>query len=514
MWFHDLPDHPCIRFGKVPETASEADEDDTSGTKKYTEDEYILKVRRPKLTNPPEPPREIVPWLQKGWQNVDGRVSIEPTIQTSAGGQPQVFRFEDEPRRQRLLEEWINRRNIWEESERPVRIVMTIYERLYALQAQIERETERLELMLGDGLLIWHPQNGSTVHHPVLLLRLQLRFDPEIPEFTLLETGQPSELYTAVLQTMPDIKPAALGRCREDLEQNDWHPLGGEETNSFLRRLISQISPYGELVAQIPSDKQKNIPYITRDPVIFLRPRTLGIGTALEAILETLPVSNSFPSPLINLVGVETYTNAQQAGEISASTIDAPNGEDENILLSKPANADQLEIARRLEKYGAVLVQGPPGTGKTHTIANLIGHLLAQGKRVLVTSEKSKALRVLREKVVEPLQSLCVSMLEDDNREEMKRTIEDISERLAFADADKLEREAAFLTRQRIEVLHQLQKARQQLLEARGSEYREIVLAGEAYRPSDAARNVAREKLAAAWIPSPDNRCSTALIRQ
>src|SRR5207302_10294839 len=95
----------------------------------------------------------------------------------------------------------------------------------------------------------------------------------------------------------------------------------------------------------------------------------------------------------------------------------------EHILLSKPANAEKLEIARRLAKHPAVLVQGPPGTGKTHTIANLIGHLLAQGKSVLVTSEKPKALRVLKEKVVEPLQPLCVSILEDDSRKEMERTI-------------------------------------------------------------------------------------------
>ncbi len=63
--------------------------------------------------------------------------------------------------------------------------------------------------------------------------------------------------------------------------------------------------------------------------------------------------------------------------------------EDEHILLSKEANAEQLVIAQRLEQHGAVLVQGPPGTGKTHTIANLIGHLLAQGKSILVTSHTS-----------------------------------------------------------------------------------------------------------------------------
>jgi very-short-patch-repair endonuclease len=42
-----------------------------------------------------------------------------------------------------------------------------------------------------------------------------------------------------------------------------------------------------------------------------------------------------------------------------------------------------------------VLVQGPPGTGKSHTIANLICHLLATGQRILVTAKTPRALQVL-----------------------------------------------------------------------------------------------------------------------
>ena len=72
----------------------------------------------------------------------------------------------------------------------------------------------------------------------------------------------------------------------------------------------------------------------------------------------------------------------------------AVGGESVDVLLSKEANKEQLEIARRIERYNAVLVQGPPGTGKTHTIANLMGHFLAQGKSVLVTSQTQRALSV------------------------------------------------------------------------------------------------------------------------
>ena len=50
-----------------------------------------------------------------------------------------------------------------------------------------------------------------------------------------------------------------------------------------------------------------------------------------------------------------------------------------------------------------VLVQGPPGTGKSQTIANLICHLLALGKKVLVTSHAARALTVLKNKIPEEI---------------------------------------------------------------------------------------------------------------
>src|SRR5438034_10398061 len=80
------------------------------------------------------------------------------------------------------------------------------------------------------------------------------------------------------------------------------------------------------------------------------------------------------------------------------------------VLLIMPATHKQLRSARQLEEHGGVLVQGPPGTGKTHTIGNLIGHLLAQGKSVLVTSHTTKALRMVRHHIVPELRPLCVSV--------------------------------------------------------------------------------------------------------
>ena len=81
------------------------------------------------------------------------------------------------------------------------------------------------------------------------------------------------------------------------------------------------------------------------------------------------------------------------------------------IFFPKEFNQAQIDIIRLLETSDGVVVQGPPGTGKTHTIANIICHFLATGRRVLVTSQGEPALNVLREFIPEEIRSLIISLL-------------------------------------------------------------------------------------------------------
>ena len=492
MWFHDLPDHPCIHTGTKlgqenishPTTVKEI----AGG-----EDGFVLKVKRPKVTVCPEPPKEIAASLQNGWQNIDEKVTfVDQSKRTD---------INNDTKYKKLFDEWIMRRDTWIEQEQPNIRVLDIYKHLYDMSAQLKREGERIELMLGDGILSWYPTTTSGVHHPILLLRLQLHFNPQIPEFTLTETEHPAELYTSLLQTLPTVNAKEIAHSRQDFEQGEWHPLGNDDTSQFLQRFVNQLSSKGQFSEKTVSQKDKSIPLITRDPVLFLRERTLGFNTAIEAILEDLQTCSYLPKSITSLVTGDTEISQQLSN--SSSSLYSPNGEDEDILFSKPSNAEQLEVARRLEKRGAVVVQGPPGTGKTHTIANLLGHLLAEGKTVLVTSHTSKALKVLREKVVKSLQPLCVSILEDDNRKQMESAVDAITERLWRSNVDQLERDAANLTRQRLNVIDQLQKARIQLKDARESEYQTIVIAGQQYTPSEAARYVASNHETVGWIPAP-----------
>lgn len=564
LWFKDLPEHSAIRCGNA---AGYAIEDESPA------DDFILKVGRPELSDPPAPPVRLLSWLEKGWQEVEGAVKIIPQKQEKIAARTIRFeedpirerlytewtekwekwlktkgsenaegsnnkpappaelvpwltadwqtseniiqtkktllepekiitiRFEDDPERPRLLNEWSPKLQTWVRKERPARQAMAIFTKLYDLYSRLERESEQVELVLGDGLLDWPDSSAGSLNHPILLLRLRIEFDSALPEFTVSEGDKPTELYSALLRLIPDVTAKAMNTLQEDLDHGGWHPLGGDDTSEFLKRLVIQLSPYGELTTSNSKNKRE-IPTIQRNPLLFLRKRTLGYSQALEAIIEDLPERDDVPDFLKNIVGIVTEKSRDVDGGGTPTGID-PNGEDEIILLSKEANGEQLQIAQRLDRHGAVLVQGPPGTGKTHTIANLIGHLLAQGKSILVTSHSSKALQVLREKVVEPLQPLCISQISDDSRDQMDRAIDAIMERLSTSNADVLERETEQLQTQRLELIRRLRETRHKLLLARQDEYRSIVVDGKEYAPSEAARLVKETQDINNWIPGP-----------
>jgi very-short-patch-repair endonuclease len=503
LWLHGLPSHPTIKRGPAKTTSSKnksAKENQTSESDGVGE--FLLKVQRPVLTRPPEPPEEIADWLEVGWDNPSEEVVLRETqAEADAAGSSRATRFEEDKARVAGLQHWKISRDEWAKSERPARAAMKIFETLYALYGRIEREAERVELVLGDGILSWRRAEGN-IYHPILLQRLQLQFNAAVPEFTLSEADHPVELYSPLFQSMNDVDGRAIGRCREELEQAGFHPLVNGSTSGFLKRLVIQLSPRGEFLEERAPAEEQADPCIGRDPVVFLRARTLGFAASIQGILADLRTREDLPWSLLNIVGEEFPHRAVDETEQSVVTAAETSGE---VLLSKPANPEQIRIAQQLELHGGVLVQGPPGTGKTHTIGNLIGHLLAQGKSVLVTSQATKALRMVRHHIVPELRPLCVSLLESDleSRKQLESAVGSIAERLSRADAVSLEMEAKKLEAERSDILKKLEEIRKQLAEARADEYRDIVIAGKTWPPADAARNVAKEKESLGWIPGP-----------
>jgi len=501
LWLKDLPDHSSVRRGtpSLAEPPSLPASDDGLADQSHDSD-FVLKIARPRLSSPPAPPAALEGWLEASWED-PFKEALPLESKKEASSSAGRAWFAGDPKRAVAFEQWKERRDQWAKAERPARSAMDIFEGFYELYGRVEREAERLEVVLGDGILSWQRPEG-TVHHPILLQRLQLSFSPSVPEFTLTETEHPVELYSSLFQAMPDVDGRAIGRCRDELEHGGFSPLGDGLTSEFLERLVVQLSPRGEFIESGAPEEDTDNPRIGRQPVLFLRARTLGFAAAIEAIREDLRSREDLPWSLLNIVGLEPPPAAEE-GKVDTSS--DPCKTEADILLSKPANPEQVRIARRTEHAGGVLVQGPPGTGKTYTIGNLIGHLLAKGKSVLVTSHTTKALRMVRSQIVPELRSLSVSLLESDldSHLQLESAVSSIADRLSRTDAKSLEFETEELTQERADLLNRLAELRHRLTDARADEYRDVVVGGKAWPPSEAARKVARESDVNGWIPGP-----------
>lgn len=498
MWLDDLPDHPSIELPICTLQTHDA----TSETAPAHRDDYRFRVRRPTLTQSPSPPTEIRDWLRDGWNDPDNDVQfLETRNEIGSDGESVTVRFDDEPNRLAARTEWQQRRDVWRLAELPARKAMHVFEKIYALHGQLKRESERLDLVIGDGLLSWQQTDGN-IYHPLLLQRVQLEFDPRTPEFTILDADSKSELYASLFHVMPGVNPSMLAARREEFELAGYHPLS-VEANAFLESLVNQLSSQGSFTSDRRPEPGTKNPSVGRGPVLFLRSRTKGFGNAITQVLESVESREDFCDALYSIVDCTPLPSKSHENKALETT--NTDLAQMDVLFGKEANLEQFEIARQLNQHGAVIVQGPPGTGKSHTIANLIGHLLAQGKSVLVTSHTTKALRVLRGHIVEELRPLCVSVLESDldSRKQLEESVQTISNRLNQANPDELEKDAARLSTRRQQLLEVLQQHKKDLCNARADEYRSIVIAGKEYAPSDAARIVAAGAGKHDWMPSP-----------
>ncbi|MEV0974964.1 AAA domain-containing protein [Microtetraspora glauca] len=148
-----------------------------------------------------------------------------------------------------------------------------------------------------------------------------------------------------------------------------------------------------------------------------------------------------------------------------------------------------------------------PGTGKTHSIANLLSALLAQGQRVLVTSQKAQALRVLRDKLPPEIAGLCVSMtdLGRGGSAELEGGVKALSTRFSSFDPARQTKTIA-------EKRHQLDAGRRATVELtekiralRESEtYRHAEIApGYSGTLADIVRRLGLEEAECSWMPVP-----------
>ena len=134
---------------------------------------------------------------------------------------------------------------------------------------------------------------------------------------------------------------------------------------------------------------------ITNQCAIILTKRpavTAGVLHELTQIAEK--PSGVYRETVLNLIN-EEYTQSKPADTQQKTLADF-------FPVTPLSLSDaQLNVVKNVENAKLVSVFGPPGTGKSQTIVNLVSHLIANGKTVLVASRMDKAVDVVAERLNE-----------------------------------------------------------------------------------------------------------------
>ncbi|WP_080656988.1 AAA domain-containing protein [Selenomonas ruminantium] len=503
LWCSDLPNDPeNIKLFYQDRTS-----DDENVSVDDEQDNVLLKVHKEDFEPCPAPENILLDWLKDGWNDFrcdleyyDEKVVMEIDPDTAEEVE-KVISFDENTNRVCESKRWSVLREQWRENQKRIAGNRDVFDKIYSEYYALKRDSETEEVVVGNG--IFCDARNTSVCHPILTRRVKLDFDAVSNTMYILDTDAEPEIYSDVLKILNGVNLQTINALQDELVEKDYHPLDRNDTPEFLKVLIRQLSSDSVYSNNGEPDgwKHNNRFLLYNNPCFILRKRQDGTIRAIEKINEAIGAGMEIPKTLIDLVsgGKADVSPADREYSIEEQ-LAMVGGESVDILLSKEANREQLEIAHRIEKYNAVLVQGPPGTGKTHTIANLLGHFIAQGKSVLVTSHTTKALDVLKDKIAPGLQSLCVSLLDDSNKD-MERSVEGITSFMSHHSANSLKKEMETIGEERKSIIAGLAKVRKKIFMCIQKECESIIYQGESLTPTDAAKYVAFNQEKLDYIP-------------
>jgi arginase family enzyme/very-short-patch-repair endonuclease len=362
-----LPDHPACQVGPAG--------DDTSW----------LRVGRPDLP----PPVAVPPGLRRRLRG-DVTPADEPEQHDPADANDDFERWRDETWRP------------WAYASAEAEKTRVLHRRLFDLMHQLDMTAATTELVWGHGLL--ETVIGEhRVRYPLVATPVLIEYEPDQSLITVSPAG-PSRLQTDALAGLDERylgQLLALAGPAGTLEVDLWNDLDRRE---LFERALGRLG-YDRLVTD--GRAETALPHIKDVGVLFARPKQRLLRGFLESLRDRLLAGDT------TSIGALAAIVAHEPSRLRMPD-DQPEAwrrVGERLLMPLPTNEAQESIARRLAQHRNVAVQGPPGTGKTHTIRNLICHLMANGKRVLVVAQKEDPLRVLRDGLPEEVRSLCLAVL-------------------------------------------------------------------------------------------------------
>ncbi|MGM3277573.1 AAA domain-containing protein [Ralstonia sp. 24A2] len=417
---------------------------------------------------------------------------------------------------------YINQWQEWAAREKPRRKTIYLYGDLFALRHQLhaEQTANPVEFVWGLGVASWklsYEGKPFDFHYPLLTQPLEISLDTEsmslevrpratepgceMDGFVACGTHGASECEKAMLEHLSQHKETPV---------SPFSPSSYADVLKLVARNLDSKGTYVEVLARgqdAPAAGEQLV--VTDSWVVFTRPKSSNYLVAdLKNIRGQLEAGCEIPDGPLALVtppsDISLEYEAVNFRGLSGRGASGSNGggETKELYFPLPYNQEQVTIVQRLERAAGVTVQGPPGTGKTHTIANIICHYLATGKRVLVTSKGEPALEVLQGKIPKEVQPLTVALLagDRDGIRQFQASIEAIQHQVSQLNPEATRDEIDRLHRAIDRTHHELVNIDRRVDEIAMQQLAETPVDGASYRAEELAQLVVKGAPQYAWF--------------
>lgn len=413
----------------------------------------------------------------------------------------------------------------WAEQEKGVRKSIALYSELFMLAQTMQGNLvdSQLELVWGVGIALWALPSG-TVSYPLLTQLVEISLDESTMALEIRPRSSEPRLEVDIYDAMDNKGTGNLVDVAKTFFSSTDGVLNPFDASTFeplLQSAVTLLDASGTYWPPQTTADNRSLPkpseslVVTDTWVLIARPRTSNLliqdlerfgehlvseslGSLAGAIgaLVTEPSNENEDVPLPPFRGISPVGGSGGDGAASSGSVS-------ELYFPMPYNDEQVQIIQMLESHDGVVVQGPPGTGKTHTIANVICHHLALGKRVLVTSMKDPALSVLQEKLPESIRPLAISLLtsEAEGMKQFEFAINKISDEVARIDKALYRREIEQIEGQ-IDGLHgRLAKTDNEIAKWARLNLDQVQVDDESLTPVEAAEKVVANRGEVAWFP-------------
>ncbi len=424
IWFDDIPGNEL--FENIIRPNFNKDND------------YWVKVKKPKEPTKPEFAK-LTENLEKWSDKLTFlKEESEPKLKETLKINGEVLSIKDFPEIEWDFQQYIDKKWIYDLIEYKEKLKIyeikykkyekfnSIYKQLFRIFNKVKQFGEEYELIVGVGLLNFKENDKSPkIFRHVLTQRVnieieysqndsQILISPNVEFSPQIETDSIMDLVDQFdTQTLVEAEKITQKLISAKEIDSVFHENIHEVIGEFAQRFCPQKDgDYFEIITKpLILDRTPKVYY---SPCIIVRKRNTRSFTALyERILKN--IEGGEVTLEINTMNdlIESHSDIQEKNSSQDNSFN--DSKIEPVFLPKEYNDEQLEIIEKVKRNNKVLVQGPPGTGKSHTIANLICHLLANGKKILITAYTKRALEVLKDKLPPEFQDLAVNLLSGDS---------------------------------------------------------------------------------------------------